>query len=189
MKSFGHKEIRGVVWYVRIGIKYYLQRLQYLAVKRSAAVLSFKKLRNFHQKWQNIKQNWIFKLGKWIHFSKFCKKWVVFRSPNELKLAKAFSSVTPDDKKKSYTKSFPKSVSNSSFPFTTKLPIDINSAKSSTTEITQSELCQKCRRAVDRYSKCSGRFNFWIFRRIFTNYYSWTRRSVRGYLLWMQHLA
>lgn len=102
-------------------------------------------------------------MGKWIHFSKFCKKWVVFRSPNELKLAKAFSSVTSDDKKKSYTKSFPKSVSNSSFPFTTKLPIDINSGKSSTTEITQSELCQKCRRAVDRYSKCSGRFNFWIF--------------------------
>ena len=96
-------------------------------------------------------------------FFEVLRKLVVFRSSNELKLAKAFSSVTSDDKKKSYTKSFPKSVTNSSFPFTTKLPIDINPGKSSTTENTAAELCQKCRRAVDRYSKCSGMFNFWTF--------------------------
>ena len=94
---------------------------------------------------------------------RYLEKMPIFRSSNELKLAKAFSSVTSDDKEKckTYTRSFQKSVTNSPFPFTTKLPIT-NSGKSSVTESknTLPELCQKCRRAVDRYSKCSVRFNF-----------------------------
>ena len=77
-------------------------------------------------------------------------------------MAKAFSSVTSEDTKKPKAKSLSKAVTNSSLVFKTKS--DSNAKQSNSLEINnanlESELCEKCRRAVDRYSKCSGRFNY-----------------------------
>ena len=77
-------------------------------------------------------------------------------------MAKAFSSVTSENTKKAQTKSLPKPVTNPSLAFKTTGKNDLNVKKSNSSESKnlQSELCQKCRRGVDRYSKCSVGFNF-----------------------------